>query len=134
VENWRLWPSSQNLTAEKSAQGGCRKCPPSNSKRPKKNIRGELLQCSEKEGGAFLSRIITDDEAWVDHCDPLKKRQSMGWLHQSLAHNKKLEVETFAVQVMATIVGDSEGTLLVELLERDSTINSEKLKPIQTAY
>jgi hypothetical protein len=46
-----------------------------------KNICAELLQRSEDDGDAFLSRAITGDESWVHHFDPLTKRLSMEWHH-----------------------------------------------------
>jgi hypothetical protein len=35
-----------------------------------KHVCAELLQCSEKDGNAFLSNIITGDETWFHHYDP----------------------------------------------------------------
>jgi hypothetical protein len=46
-------------------------------------VCAELLQRSEKEGDIFLSRIITGEETSVHHYDPLTKRQSIEWHHQS---------------------------------------------------
>jgi hypothetical protein len=46
-------------------------------KTAKKNIYAELLHHSEKDGDAFMSRIITSDETWVHHYNPQTKMQSM---------------------------------------------------------
>jgi hypothetical protein len=54
------------------------------------NICAELLQCSEKDGDAFLSRIITDNETWVHHYDPLTNNQWNG-IH-NCHHEKKVKV------------------------------------------
>jgi len=35
-----------------------------------KHICAELLQCSKKDGDAFLSNIITGDETWFHHYYP----------------------------------------------------------------
>ena len=37
------------------------------------NMCAEHLQHTEKDGGAFLYRIITNDETWVHHYDPMTK-------------------------------------------------------------
>jgi len=55
----------------------------------RKNICAELLQRSEDDGDAFLSIAITRDEPRVHHFDPLTKRLSMEWHHQSSPRNKK---------------------------------------------
>jgi hypothetical protein len=59
-----------------------------------KNICAELLQ-SSKDGDAFLSRAITGDESGVHHFDPLTKRPSMEWHHQSSPRNKKIQGADF---------------------------------------
>jgi hypothetical protein len=41
------------------------------------NVCAEFLQRTVKEGDPFLSKIITGDEAWIHHYDPLAKIQSM---------------------------------------------------------
>jgi hypothetical protein len=91
-----------------------------------KYIYALLLQCSEDDGYAFLSRIITGEESRVHHYDPLTKRQSMELHHQSSPRKKKFKVQTSAGNVMASLFWDSEGILLVEILERGVTINSER--------
>jgi hypothetical protein len=48
-----------------------------------------ILQCNEKHGDASLSRIIIGDKAQVQPYNPLTKRQSMEWHHQSSLYKKK---------------------------------------------
>jgi hypothetical protein len=50
----------------------------------------------------------------------------MEWHHRSSPHKKKFKVQTSAGKIMASVFWDSEGTLLVEFLERGATINSEQ--------
>jgi hypothetical protein len=59
------------------------------------------------------------------------KRQSMEWHHQSLPCKKKFKVQTSMGKVMASIFWDSKGILLVEFLERGTTINSEQYTHIK---
>jgi hypothetical protein len=53
----------ENMATEKLAQGRCRKRSPQNTNQPggKKKICEEI-QRSEKEGNAFLTRIVTGGE------------------------------------------------------------------------
>jgi len=89
-KDWKngTWPSSENLGIGKFAQGGCQKCPPQTPNSLKQHLC-RILQCNEKHGDASLSRIITGDEAQVQPYNPLTKRQSMEWHHQSSPHKKK---------------------------------------------
>lgn len=41
------------------------------------NVCAGLLQRTMKEGDPFLSKIITGDEPWIHHYDPLAKIQSL---------------------------------------------------------
>jgi histone-lysine N-methyltransferase SETMAR len=95
-------------------------------KTARRNMCAELLQRNEDDRGDFLSRIIADIETWIHKYDPLTKRQSIEWHHQSSPRKKKFKVQTSAGKVMASIVWESEGNLLVEFLDRGALINSER--------
>jgi hypothetical protein len=41
-----------------------------------------------KDRDVSLARIITGDETWVHHYDPLTKRQAMEWHAQSATQEK----------------------------------------------
>jgi hypothetical protein len=71
----------------------------------------EVLLRSEKDFDAFLSGMITGDEIWVHHYDPLTKRQSVEWHHHSSASRKKSKVLTYAGNVTASIFWDNERIL-----------------------
>jgi hypothetical protein len=83
-----LWPSSENLAAQKLVHSGCRKCWPCNTKEPKKK---HLCRTSaaQWERNAFLSGIVTDDESWVHHYDPWMKRQWSGVSCHHMRHNPR---------------------------------------------
>jgi hypothetical protein len=49
--------------------------------------------------------------------------KTMEWCQLS-PHEKKSEVQTFVGKVMANVLWDSEGILLLEFLERGAVINS----------
>jgi hypothetical protein len=44
---------------------------------------GQHPPATREKGDPFLSKIITGDEAWIHHYDPLAKIQSMEWHKQS---------------------------------------------------
>jgi hypothetical protein len=81
-----------------------------------------------KDGDVFLSRIITGDETWAHHYDPMKKIRSMEWRRQSPPRKKKLTAETFPGKVMAIVFRDSKWILLLEFSERGATIDSERVQ------
>jgi hypothetical protein len=80
-----------------------------------------MCRTSPVQWDALLSKRITGDEAWVQAYNPLTKRQSMEWHHQSLPCTKEFKLQTSASKVTAWIFWDSEEILLVEFLERDDT-------------
>ena len=45
------------------------------------DICQQNLDRYDKEGDAFLDRIITGDETWVHRYEPESKRQIMEWTH-----------------------------------------------------
>jgi hypothetical protein len=61
------------------------------TQKARKKICEELIQHSETGKDAFLSKIITGDETWVHHYDPLTKRQSMKSHHQSSPRKKNFQ-------------------------------------------
>jgi hypothetical protein len=87
LENLRLWPSSEKLVAENLRKFGAENANRRTKNSPK-NICAELLQRSEKDVEAFMSRIVNGDGTWVHYYDPLTKRQSMEW-HLQSSRNKK---------------------------------------------
>ena len=95
------------------------------------------MDAYDKEGEAFLDRIITVDETWVHHYEPECKRQSIEWKHPQSPIRKKFKSQPSPVKLKLTVFGDSQGPVLEHYQERGSTINSagysemliERLKP-----
>jgi hypothetical protein len=83
------------------------------------------LECFDGEGEAFLSQIITGDKTWVHHFEPETKRQSMEWHHLQLPRKKKFKTAPSAGKVMVTVFWDCDGVILVDVVPRGATINSE---------
>jgi histone-lysine N-methyltransferase SETMAR len=83
------------------------------------------LEHFDAEGEAFLSRIITVDETWVHQFEPETKRQSMEWHHPQSPRKKKFKTAPSAGKVMVTVFWDCDGVILVAVMPRGATINSE---------
>jgi hypothetical protein len=99
-------------------------CPTGPSKpNRRKIICSELLARYEAEGDDFLSTVVTGDETWIHHFEPETKRQSMEWHHTASPQTKKLKPS--ASKIMATVYWDCEGVILIDVLTRGQTINSD---------
>ena len=79
-----------------------------------------------KEGEAFLERVVTGDESWVHHFDPESKVQSMEYQHKTSPSPRKFKVIASARKVLLTIFWDMKGVVHMEFLKQGQTVNSEK--------
>jgi histone-lysine N-methyltransferase SETMAR len=73
----------------------------------------------------FLDRLITVDETWLHHYDPLSKEQSKQWLPRGSNPPLKAKVVPSAGKVMATLYWDSKGVIHVDYLDQGATINAK---------
>jgi hypothetical protein len=98
----------------------------------------ELFVRYEAEGDDFLSTIVTGDKTWIRHFEPETKRQSMEWHHATSPRKKKFKAIPSAINIMATVFWDCEGAILIDVLPRVQTINSdvyvETLKLAEEAF
>jgi len=81
-----------------------------------------LLHLFNENSDNFISRLLTTDENWLQHFDPKSKMQSMAWKHVSFPPARKLRVVASAHEVMATVLGDAEGIVLIDYLQYGRTI------------
>jgi hypothetical protein len=88
-----------------------------------------LLQHYEEHGEAFLSRIITD-ETWVFHYTPQSKAESMTRKHPHSPVKTKFKTVQSPGKVMATVLWDVHGVLLVDFTLPGSTINAAAYQEI----
>ena len=95
-------------------------------KAQRKDMCAQLLARYNKEGEAFLQRIVTGDESWVHHYDPESKAQSMEYRHKTSPSPRKFKVVASARKVMFTVFWDMEGVVHMEFLEQGQTVNSER--------
>lgn len=89
------------------------------------DISKTLLDKFQEDSENFLSRFVTMDETWVHHFDPETKQQSSQWKRPSSPTPKKFRAVASAGKVMASIFWDSEGILLIDYLERGTTITGQ---------
>lgn len=84
-----------------------------------------FLQRYHDEGEDFLSKIVTGDETWVLYETEETKEQSKQWMHSSSPSKPKKFKRTFSNRkCMATVFWDRKGVLLVEFMERGTTITA----------
>ena len=72
-----------------------------------------------------MSRIVTGDETWAHHYEPETKRQSMEWHHPQSPRKKKFKTTPSAGKLMVTVFWDIDGVILVDVMARGETINSD---------
>ena len=70
-------------------------------------------------------RFITVDETWIHHFTPETKDQSKQWTDAGGSAPKKAKTVQSAGKVMASVVWDYKGILLIDYLQKGKIINSE---------
>lgn len=83
----------------------------------------ELLQACEPNPAKFLGRIVTGDESWVHHYDPLSRQEAMVWKSAGEETPTASRRQRSAGKVMLTIFWDEHGVLLTDYLTRGETID-----------
>ena len=70
----------------------------------------------------FLSRLVTVDETWVHYYEPENKAQSRQWVGLGSPRPKKFKTQPSAGKVMATVLWDAQGVIMLDFLAKKSTI------------
>ena len=83
----------------------------------------ELLQESEADPANFLGRIVTGDESWVYHYDPLNQLEAKAWKKPEERTPTRPRRQRSTRKVMMTIFWDRDGVLLTDYLTQGNTIN-----------
>lgn len=83
----------------------------------------ELLQETEADPAKFLSRIVTGEESWIYHYDPLSQLETKVWKKSGEQAPTRPLQQRSAGKVMMTISWDKDGALLTDYLARESAIN-----------
>ena len=83
----------------------------------------ELLQHSEVNPAKFFDCIVTGDESWIHHYDPLSQLEAKVWKRSGEQTPTRLRQERSAGKIMMIIFWYKGGVLLTEYLPRGTTIN-----------
>ena len=90
----------------------------------------ELLQQSEVNRVKFFDCIVTSDESWTHHYDPLSQLEAKIWKRLGEQTPTQLRQERSAGKMMMILFWDKDGVLLTEYLPRGTTINGPFYPPI----
>jgi hypothetical protein len=72
----------------------------------------------------FLERIVTADETWVHHYEPVSIAQSMAWKHLTSPVAKKFENSTISqLRLCLHFFGDMESAILVPFIPKGETVD-----------
>lgn len=78
-----------------------------------------------KRDPTFLNRVITCDETWVHHHDPLTKQESSVWKHVDSPPPKKVRQTKSATKVMMLVFFDHEGVIYQHEVPHGVTVNAD---------
>ena len=76
----------------------------------------------DRDGHDFHFPLVTVDETWVHYYEPENKAQSRQWVGPGSPRPKKFKTQPSADKMMATVVWDTEGVIMLDLLAKRSTI------------
>lgn len=94
-------------------------------KRVRQTSSQRCLDMIKRNPVDFWRRLITVDETWVHHYRPETKNQSKQWVEAGGSAPKKAKTVKSAGKVMATVFWDAHGILLIDYLEKGSTITGK---------
>ena len=83
----------------------------------------ELLKQSEVNPVNFFDCIVTGDESWIHHYDPLSELEAKIWKRLGEQTPTRLRQERSSGKMMMMIFWDRDGVPLTEYLPRRTTIN-----------
>jgi histone-lysine N-methyltransferase SETMAR len=83
----------------------------------------ELLQQSEANSTDFFDCIVTGDESWIHHYDPLCQFEAKVWKKPGEQTPTRPRQERSAGKIMMIVFWDKDGVLLTDYLPRGITIN-----------
>ena len=84
----------------------------------------ELLEVYNANPEDFHTHLVTRDETWLHHWDPDTK-ESMQWKHPGSPLPKKSRTQPSPSKVMATVLWDSKGIILIDYKPAGTSITGE---------
>ena len=88
----------------------------------------------EKEGDAFLNRIITIDETWLFYYDPKTKQQSSQWKSSDSPPPKKTRMSRSMGKHMFIVFFDIKGVCLSHAIPKGQSVNSMYYSKVLRCY
>lgn len=86
----------------------------------------EFLNHYRQDGDYLFSHIVTGDETWISYINPETKQKSMQWRHSTSPKPKKFKQTPYTSRkMMATVFQDEKCVLLVDFMERGTTITAD---------
>ena len=70
----------------------------------------------------FFCVLVTVDETWVHYYEPENKAQILQWVGPGSPRTKKFKTQPSAGKVMATVIWDAKGIIMLDFLPKKSTI------------
>ena len=83
----------------------------------------ENLALLQEERAEFLDSIVTGDESWCYHYDPLNPQEAREWTEQGQQPSGKTKASRSAGKMMLTAFFYRRGLLMADFLPRGQTIN-----------
>lgn len=85
----------------------------------------ELLALFDDPTVDFCYRIVTGDETWVHHYDPLTPQESKIWKRPSSPTIQRPRLQNSAGKIMLSVFWDSQGVLLLDFLPHGQTVTGD---------
>ena len=82
----------------------------------------ELKNCNQNPT-ELISRIVTGNETWTHHDDPLSQQEAKTWKKLGEKTPTRQRITRSAVKIIMSIFWDFEGVLLIDFLPCNTTIN-----------
>ena len=88
------------------------------------SVCSALLKCFRSKDD-FLLRLVTVDVTWVHNYEPENKAPSRQWVGPGSPRPKKFKTQPSAGKVMATVIWDAKGVIMLDFLPKRSTITMQ---------
>lgn len=89
----------------------------------------DRIQCSsenlvlyKQSPTKFLASIVTGDESWVHHFDPLSQQEAKEWTKKGESSGARPRQQQSAGKVLLSVFWDEKGVLLTDYLEKGHTV------------
>ena len=82
----------------------------------------ENLALYQQSPAKFLTSIVTGDESWVHHFDPLSQQEAKEWTKSGQQPKARPRQQQSAGKVLLSVFWDDKGVLLTDYLQKGHTV------------